>query len=189
MGDSKKQCSVKACDRTVIARGYCGLHWQRWRKGAPLDLPRYHNRENALGWVSAGYRWISTPDGEILEHRYLMEKHLKRKLGVDETVHHINGDKTDNRLSNLEVLSRADHTRHHRSHRGPCLVCGKDDVHGRHGMCANHAARVERFLARWGITLPTAKVAAFMLRVGIGMALYSKPTFERLESLHLEQPE
>lgn len=41
--------------------------------------------------------------GWMLQHRYLMQKHLGRALLPGETVHHKNGLKTDNRLSNLEL--------------------------------------------------------------------------------------
>lgn len=44
-------------------------------------------------------------------HRMNMEKKLGRKLRPGEQVHHISGDPSDNRPSNLEVVTMAEHNR------------------------------------------------------------------------------
>lgn len=47
--------------------------------------------------------------GYVSQHRLVAEKTAGRYLTADETVHHKNGKRDDNRPSNLLVLSHSDH--------------------------------------------------------------------------------
>ena len=42
-------------------------------------------------------------------HRHVMEQHIGRKLSSTEQVNHINGDRHDNRIENLEILNALEH--------------------------------------------------------------------------------
>lgn len=52
--------------------------------------------------------------GNVKQHRKVMEDYLGRKLTSEEVVHHINENKMDNRIENLEVMLRGKHSSYHR---------------------------------------------------------------------------
>lgn len=60
---------------------------------------------------------MSRPDGYILEHRYVMSEHLGRLLLKEELVHHIDGNKLNNAIVNLELTNLSDHRRIHNEER------------------------------------------------------------------------
>jgi hypothetical protein len=59
------------------------------------------------------YRKIKVDGRWIYEHRHVMAEHVGRPLATTEIVHHLNGDRYDNRLANLELTTRSEHMRHH----------------------------------------------------------------------------
>jgi hypothetical protein len=56
-----------------------------------------------------------------------MANHLSRVLESTELVHHVNGDRLDNRLENLEIMTPGQHMSHH--------VGGKKQFYGQR-LCA-----------------------------------------------------
>lgn len=65
-------------------------------------------------------------DGKAL-HRVVIEKHIERELKTNEQVHHINGDRYDNRLENLAIVSSQAHNFIHNQRNNytkKCIVCG-----------------------------------------------------------------
>lgn len=70
------------------------------------------------------YKYIYNPkhpnsfkSGYIAEHRLIAEKIVGRYLNKNEIVHHINDDKTDNRIENLEIMSASEHNKTHSNKR------------------------------------------------------------------------
>lgn len=62
------------------------------------------------------YKRIYVDGKRVLEHRYIMECYLNRHLKKNEHIHHINGNKHDNRIENLMIVSPSQHTKLHAIH-------------------------------------------------------------------------
>lgn len=69
-----------------------------------------------------GYKFIKMPlhpnrnrGGYVAEHRLVVEKQIGRYLNSTEQVHHKDFDKTNNDITNLEILTRSEHLRLHRN--------------------------------------------------------------------------
>jgi hypothetical protein len=114
---------------------YCSLRCMGQSKRRTTTV-RVRDRHN-------GYVFLDFPDRtRQLEHRFVMEQHLGRRLTRSEHVHHRNGKKDDNRLENLEVLTPSAHSRLHQAGRAwsryhlCCVQCGTTQViHGGYGLC------------------------------------------------------
>jgi hypothetical protein len=92
-------------------------------KGQPMRFVRGHAtrgrslpaRNGGLSPHGDGKRYqIWCRDGtKVFFYRAVMEAQLGRRLRSDEHVHHINGDPSDDRPENLEVLTPAEHRQRH----------------------------------------------------------------------------
>lgn len=67
----------------------------------------------------SNYKAIKVNGKKVDEHRYIMEQYLGRELARDEVVHHKDGDKSNNKIENLELMSLSEHTRQHQTGNTP----------------------------------------------------------------------
>lgn len=98
-------CKFPECDRPHTAKGYCAAHWRQQKYYGVLKPLKFKRGEGNI--TSEGYKRIQQNNVMKYEHRMVMEKAIGRELLPEENVHHINGDRLDNRLENLELWNKS----------------------------------------------------------------------------------
>jgi hypothetical protein len=101
-------CTFQDCDRPGNAgQGLCQTHRRQLRRTgvlAPIHVPK-HRYVNGEGYIRI--KEPSHPNaginGTVMEHIKVMAEAIGRPVLPDETVHHRNGVRDDNRPENLEL--------------------------------------------------------------------------------------
>lgn len=130
VGDPRHPEMHRKIHETLKARGYPNrtgkvhsdeskemISQHRKGKGLGTRNSRWNNGQSTN--QTNGYKTILVTHSQPhkLEHRVVMEKHLGRPLETSEHIHHVNGNKLDNRIENLQLMTQHDHLSMHAKER------------------------------------------------------------------------
>ncbi|KKN70066.1 hypothetical protein LCGC14_0435130 [marine sediment metagenome] len=123
------KCKMNKCNNLATRRKLCEKHYMRWHRWGSPNIT--HRASTGSGYICKvyGYKIITINGHQVREHRYLMEQHLGRPLTDSEETHHINGNKIDNRIKNMKILTKSKHTSLHHTkgfigkHSRECSKC------------------------------------------------------------------
>lgn len=102
--NAKKEC--------IVCGGKFRVHGKKRKETAKWCSHKCQKKEEHFD-INTGYI-RSAKNGRGI-HRNIAEEHLKRKLKIGEVVHHINGNKLDNNITNLLVMTNSDHMKLHKN--------------------------------------------------------------------------
>jgi len=115
---AKKKCAFPGCENFQDSLGYCGKHAQRLRRYGDVNYVTPDHIRIERQRLSMMRNLTISPNNYKKfhgkhEHRIVAEKIIGRKLRSDEVVHHIDGNKHNNKPENLMIMSQSEHIKLH----------------------------------------------------------------------------
>ena len=91
----------------------------RWKPGSRVGSTGHIKVRVGMGHP------LADPNGYAYEHLVVWVSAGNPRPAKGEILHHANEDKTDNRISNLRLMTRADHNRLHNADKLRCADTGR----------------------------------------------------------------
>lgn len=107
-GIYKRRYKAKRPNMSIYAASRKGKKAAHWEGGVVFIGGRMWLYNPSHPNAQYGHRYVA-------KSRYVMAKHLKRPLKSSEIVHHIDGDFTNDSLSNLIIVTRRGHNSIHKA--------------------------------------------------------------------------
>jgi len=109
---NKVHSSISRIKRSIDAGTYTGLCRKclsTVRNNVSQDKPILNNGYVLIqkSLVPAEHQWLCNWDAPVFLHRYKMSVKMNRPLTKDEVVHHIDGNKQNNNIENLELWNKS----------------------------------------------------------------------------------
>ena len=120
-------CKVDGCFKPrhrrpngTIASSYCPMHASRMNKKGEVGPAHQLTNTHGTGCISRGYRLLRRNNRLRGEHQLVWEV-VNGPIPANHVIHHVNGNKSDNRIENLRCMTQAEHLRLHRGMVVECL--------------------------------------------------------------------
>lgn len=112
-----KDCGYKAKIRRMrVSCDWCGTHFDKKISDINRSKHNFCKHKCSVDFTRwTGKRNVNPKLNGVHIHRKIMEEYLGRKLHIDEEVHHIDGNHLNNRIENMVVISKSEHSRIHAS--------------------------------------------------------------------------
>ena len=113
-----KQFLRYASEGNKFCSKQCYWKWiSFYLKGKRRKQKIKYGTDNNYFAILCHYHPFADSKGYVMEHRLVMEQHIKRFLTPEEVIHHINHIPYDNRIENLKIMTKLEHDRLHTQYR------------------------------------------------------------------------